>query len=78
MKKLCEQCGQKDCGFVNRGMEDDCEKVQWYQQGHDDAVDKACKWLKNTLPPAIIRSDYYMFNGSFIRDFKKAMEGGKE
>ncbi len=74
MRKLCEQCGQKDCGFINRSMEDDCEKVQWYQQGYDDAIEKACEYLENKLPPAMFRSDLYMFNGQFIEDFKKAME----
>ena len=42
------------------------------------SLNKACEWLKNTLPPAMMRSDLYMFNGGFIEDFKKAMEGGEE
>jgi hypothetical protein len=50
--------------------EDSCDRLI--------SLNKACKWLKNTLPSAMVRSDYYMFNGGFIEDFKKAMEGGEE
>lgn len=42
------------------------------------SLNKACEWLENNLPSAIVRSDYYMFNGEFIEDFKKAMEGSKQ
>lgn len=49
-----------------------------YIQGYKDAVQKACEWLKNKLPPSMFRSDFYMFNGEFIEDFKKAMKGGEE
>lgn len=66
MKKLCEQCGQKNCGFVNRGMEEDCDKVQWYQQGYDDAVDNTCEWLEDNYP--------YYFDTDIEEQFKKAME----
>lgn len=38
------------------------------------SLNKACEWLKNKLPQAMVRSDYYMFNGEFVDDFKKAME----
>ena len=41
-------------------------------------IQKACEWLEKNLPSAMVRSDYYMFNGQFIEDFKKAMEGGDE
>lgn len=44
----------------------------------DAFIEKACDWLKNNLPSAMVRSDFYMFNGEFIEDFKKAMEGGEE
>ena len=42
------------------------------------SLNKACEYLKNKLPSAMLRSDYYMFNGEFIEDFKKAMEGDDE
>lgn len=38
------------------------------------SLNKACEWLENNLPSAMVRSDYYMFNGEFIEDFKKAMK----
>lgn len=44
------------------------------EYGYQLALNKACEWLKNTLPPAMVRSDFYMFDGGFIEDFKKAME----
>lgn len=40
----------------------------------DAFIEKACDWLKNNLPIAMVRSDCYMFNGEFIEDFKKAMK----
>ena len=55
MKKICEQCGQKDCGFVNRGKEDGCDKVQWYQQGYDDAFEKVCEYIKTYYDEIYIR-----------------------
>lgn len=42
------------------------------------SLNKACEWLENNLPTAMVRSDYYMFNGEFIEDFKKAMKGSEE
>lgn len=49
-----------------------------YYKGYNHAVEKVCELLKNRLPSAMVRSDYYMFNGGFIEDIKKAMEGGEE
>lgn len=47
-----------------------------YDDGYCDAIEKAVEWLENNLSSAMVRSDYYMFNGGFIEDFKKYMEGG--
>ena len=51
------------------------EGAEW---ADNTMIDKACEWLKNNLPAAMVRSDYYMFNGEFIKDFKKAMEGDEQ
>ena len=75
MKRLCEQCGQKDCGFVNRGFEDDCERAQLYEQGYDDAVEKAVGWLESVM----LNDDIYGVGDNIenlkelINDLKKAM-----
>ena len=47
---LCQQCGKPhQCGYVNRGLEDDCTALQEWMQcwelGYQDAVGKAYKWL---------------------------------
>ena len=47
-------------------------------EGYKYAVEKVCELLKNRLPSAMVRSDCYMFNGEFIEDIKKAMEGGEK
>jgi len=47
-------------------------------EGYKYAFEKAVEWLENNLSSAMVRSDYYMFNGGFIEDFKKYMEGGEE
>lgn len=45
-------------------------------EGYKYAFEKTVEWLENNLQPAMVRSDYYMFNGKFIEDFKKYMERG--
>ena len=55
----------------------------WDMLGEDTgdrliSLNKACEWLENNLPPAMVRSDCYMFNGEFIEDFKKAMKESEE
>ena len=77
MRKLCEQCGQKDCGFVNRGMEDDCEKVQWYQQGYDDAIDRACEWWVDELSYPSMTQEELRWCKNKVNAFRKEMEGGE-
>lgn len=47
-------------------------------EGYKHAFEKAVEWLENNLQPAMVRSDGYMFNGEFIEDFKRAMEGGEQ
>ena len=42
---LCQQCGKPhQCGYVNRGLEDDCtalqEKMEGWELGYQDAIDK--------------------------------------
>jgi len=42
---LCQQCGKPhQCGYVNRGLEDDCTALQEWMQcwelGYQDAIDK--------------------------------------
>ena len=76
MKKLCEQCGQKDCGFINRSMEDDCEKVQLYEQGYDDAVDEACEWWTEELSYPSMTQEELRWCKNKVNAFRKAMEGG--
>ena len=50
-KWLCQQCGKpQQCGYVNRNLEDKCpviqETMEGWELGWQDAIDKACEWLK--------------------------------
>ena len=50
-KWLCEQCGKpQQCGYVDRNLEDKCpviqETMEGWELGFQDAIDKACEWLK--------------------------------
>lgn len=80
MEKICEQCNKPDCGFVSRNIQDDCERVQDYQQGYDDAVDKVCTWLRTYLPSIYLTGmssvNEYEIVDMYIEAFKKDMEGG--
>ena len=78
MEKICEICGQKDCGYINREIEERCDKIQWYQQGFDDAADKACDYFKSVLYNddiwGVIVINKIHNVDEFIELFKKAME----
>ena len=80
MEKICEICGQKDCGYINREMEYKCQRVQDYQLGFDDALSKACEWLKGEMFEEDIDGENYVCSSTadnideFINNFKKAME----
>ena len=68
-KWLCQQCGKpQQCGYVNRNLEDKCpviqETMEGWELGWQDAIEKACEWLKKST----ILAD------TTIERFKKAME----
>lgn len=67
-KEFCNRCrNHSDCGYVNRGREDDCTVLDVFSQGYQAAIDKSCEYIKEYAP-----IDYDC--DGFVEDFRKAME----
>lgn len=64
MKKICEHCIHNACAYKTRGLENKCEKVQDYEQGYADAVEKATSYIQQ----------HWIWNTKIIEDFKNYME----
>lgn len=47
-----------------------------YKQGYHDAIEKACKWIKENFEyyVDVEVSSYYMYGDKFVGDFRKAMD----
>lgn len=47
-----------------------------YKQGYHDAIEKACKWIKENFEyyVDVEVSSYYTYEDKFVEDFRKAME----
>lgn len=47
-----------------------------YKQGYHDAIEKACKWIKENFEYYIDVevSSYYTYEDKLVEDFRKAME----
>lgn len=57
-KDYCEICAIHDsCGYVSRGLQDKCEKMQIFADGMQAGIDKATLWLCNN---ATIPDDVYV------------------
>ena len=65
-EEICRRCGQQQCGYIIRGLQDKCPTIQdlteGWEQGYEDAVEKACEWLSEQMGEI-----------KFIEDFKKHM-----
>lgn len=80
MRAICKICNNKNnCSYLKHNKEGDCIDVQTSDYGYQEAVEKACDWLKNNI-------DKYLYNrGGFeeyiptcgdklYTDLEKAME----
>ena len=47
-----------------------------YKQGYHDAIEKACKWIKENFEyyVDVEVSSHYTYEDKFVEDFRKAME----
>lgn len=65
-KDYCECCGIHDsCGYVSRGLQDKCEKMQIFTEGFEAAIYKVTMWLCGLTPEQLSDIDF--------DDFEKAM-----
>ena len=74
--EFCKQCNCYDgCAFLSRNLRDKCNIAQdfddGYEQGYNDAVDKACRWLEENSP---MRFDDVQ---NYVERFKQVMQDGK-
>ena len=71
-KEFCNRCpNHSDCGYVNRGMEEDCTVLDVFSHGYQAALDKACKWLGQQQE---MLDDVFSDINDFVDLFEKAME----
>lgn len=77
---FCKRCSHyAGCGFISRNLQTKCDILQifeeGYEQGYEDAINKACEWLEENMNDVGIR----FMRGDEIKDivdlFRKAMKG---
>lgn len=74
MRAICKVCKDKDnCSYLKRGREGDCIDVQTSDYGYQEAVEKACEWLREHN--AFCYAGQYNINEVSETDFRKTMEG---
>lgn len=71
---LCNNCEAKDnCSYISRNLERNCSfketTMYGWELGWQDAIDKACEWLKMNFGFTI------GIDGATIRDFCDFIEG---
>lgn len=71
MRNICKVCNSQDtCSYLKRGNEGDCIDVQTSYYGYEEAVERACEWIKDNAVIGLMTEEV----DDFIDDFKKAME----
>ena len=74
---FCNRCPSNyTCGYLNRNLQNDCPRLNDYQDGYEegeeDAISKACEWLKENLHNYWSQGITDPFK--FIEEFREAME----
>lgn len=83
---FCKRCySYARCGFISRNLQTKCDTLQTfeegYEQGYEDAINKACEWLRAELDKeeGLHYIHVHGFDKDrreiFLEDFKRAMEG---
>ena len=80
---LCQQCGKPhQCGYVNRGLEDDCtalqEKMEGWELGHADAIEEACDFFEARMWEMCAPDDNYIVVDGYSKSKKEFIEQFKE
>lgn len=83
---FCKRCSRyAGCGFISRNLQAKCDILQifeeGYEQGYEDAISKACDWLRAELDKEE-ELHYIHVHGFdkerreiFLEELKKAMKG---
>lgn len=82
-KQVCMGCGDcANCGFISRNLESDCPhmiaKMDGWELGWQDAIDKACEWLKFNYVEFTDNSRLGLNINELIKDFKKDLKKAME
>lgn len=73
-KDYCEICAIHDsCGYVSRGLQDKCEKMQIFADGMQAGIDKASLWLETEWEDLGITWLRGAQSAEIIDQFEKAM-----
>ena len=77
MRAICNVCSTKDtCSYLKRGKEGECIDVQTSDYGYEEAVEKACQYLRDNIDHAltIYHNDTWCSLDNFITEFRKALQ----
>lgn len=79
-KILCNNCEAKEnCSYINRNLERKCSfretTMYGWELGYNDAIDKACKWLKFNYAEFTDNTRLGIKIDELVKDFKKDMKG---
>lgn len=75
-KDYCERCGIHDsCGYVSRGLQRKCEKLDIFAEGMQAGITKASLWLETNWEDLDIKRMRGTQSAEIIDQFEKAMEG---
>lgn len=78
-KILCNNCEAKEnCSYISRNLERKCSfretTMYGWELGYNDAIGKACKWLKCNYAEFTDNTRLGIKIDELINDFKKDME----
>lgn len=48
--------------------------LEGYEKGYQDAIDKACEWIKSNMPNYVNFEDGFIYEVDMADDFRKATE----
>ncbi len=75
---FCKRCSHyAGCGFISRNLQTKCDTLQIFEEGYEQAIEKACEWIERNYH-ATPMGGYYYLPEDCIEQFRKAMKGGKE
>lgn len=78
-KEFCENCPHyNDCGFISRGLEYKCDKLDDFSLGWEMAIEKTCEWLQHNVYrfywQNYAQQEHGVYIDKMLEQFKQAMQ----